>query len=456
MGLSSNLVNTKFDGKSFKDVTQLLNKTETENSRIQIETIEPLRRKIAEFSRSKGFKTANIDRSISSLREKVTTTRTSLQLKEQSVVTLKNKIEQATNDMKVISYNYSNIVNAAYHGLHHLLAHTKDALKSTPTTPEDKNTKSTPVSIHAETLSSKGRIVCVDTNGILLDVVDLPYLQAVRDACMTDLASIKVRLDAANKALKNLQETHATLIPGLVPGPGVTPGRTSTNSTDNVSPVVCAAHKAEECPTCGQTLSSSARTEREREVNNTATSLLSELKAVEACSADLNKRIEQGQSARTAYQKWHDFNDRNRDVSDEVSQAGKLISKMKEDEKVYNSELDRLLLEKKSIEDNDSIIENQHNIALEESLDKLKNSTLLEKKLRMDVDEVSLLSMSMSSILLYSTFFRYFFLVECTRNISSQSKLSTPSLPTPIHLTDIDTLSPSILPPPIDPVPSSL
>jgi transcription elongation factor Elf1 len=410
MGLSSNLVSSKFDGKSFQDISQLLNKTETENSRVQTETIEPLRRKITEFSRSKGFKTANIDRNISSLREKVTTTRTSLLLKEQSVVTLKNKTEQATNDMRVTAYNYTNIVNATYHGLLQMLSNTKDKVKSSPTTPEDKAGRKAPVSMHLETLSNKGRIVCIDSNGVLLDVVDLPYLQAVRDACMTDLASIRVRLDAANKALKNLQDTHVTLIPDTVQGPGVTLGasqvRSGTNSTDstNIAPsTVCAAHKAEECPTCGQTLSSSARTEREREVNITVTSLLLELRVVEACSADLNKRIEQGQSARNLYQKWHDLNDRSKDVLDEVTQAGKLILKMKEDEKVFNSELDRQILEKREIEENDSIIENQNNIALEESLDKLKNSTLLEKKLRMDVDEVWFLHPSWGPQLLYSS-----------------------------------------------------
>lgn len=388
MGLSSNLVNTKFDGKSLKDVSQLLNRTETENSRIQIETIEPLRKKIAEFSQSRGSKMASIDRNINSLREKVTTSKTSIELKEQILVTLNNKILQATNDMKVTSYNYTNIVNAAYHGLFKIPANTKDSLESTTTAATDRGSKTPPVSMHQETLMNKQRIVCVDTTGILLDVVDLPYLQSVRDACMTDLASVRVRLDTANKALVNLQND---LIPASVPGPGVTLGASqvlnSTNSAGMVTPV-CAVHNAVECPTCGQTLSLSARAEREREVVSAAVSLLSERKAVEVRSADLNKRIEQGQSARLAYQKWNDYNDRSRDVSDELLQAGKMITKMKEDDKVYYSELHRLLLEKKGVEDSDSVIENQHSAALEASLEKLKNSTLLEKKLRMDVDEV--------------------------------------------------------------------
>ena len=469
MGLSSTLVSSKFDGKSFQDISQLLNKTESENSRVQTETIEPLRRKITEFSRSKGFKTANIDRNISSLKEKVTTTRTSLLLKEQSVVTLKNKTEQATNDMRVTSYNYTNIVNATYHGLLQMLSNTKDKLKSSPTTPEDKAGKKDPVSMHLETLSNKGRIVCIDSNGVLLDVVDLPYLQAVRDACMTDLASIRVRLDAANKALKNLQDTHVTLIPDTVQGPGVTLGasqvRSGTNSTDstNIAPsTVCAAHKAEECPTCGQTLSSSARTEREREVNITATSLLLELRVVEACSADLNKRIEQGQSARNLYQKWHDLNDRSKDVLDEVTQAGKLILKMKEDEKVFNSELDRQILEKREIEENDSIIENQNNIALEESLDKLKNSTLLEKKLRMDVDEVwfnPFMGPSIALLFLYSFVFRFLsvrlFSANSYQTIIIQSHLLPAFPPSPVQ-SSIQSHSHPHLPSSLNLIPPSL
>ena len=232
------------------------------------------------------------------------------------------------------------------------------------------------------------------------------------DACLTDLAGVIVRLDAAKKSMKNLDEgvdvealggtdlisMSFAAVKGLFKPSNANSNDSNSSSISSSSSssgsggsVPCSVHNTEECPTCGQALSPDALGKRITEVASSIISLQKELRATQDRCNDAKRRLESSIKAEALRSESNTYVGRYADCLIQIGKNEALIADIASNEKIYQAEIVEWKHEKMKIEEGDNLMELQMNGSIDLAEKKLQALNLLEQKLRTDIDEVCLL-----------------------------------------------------------------
>ena len=362
MGRSSDEVNEKFRGENLNDLMNRLNTTIKNNELIKVEKIEPLSKILLESARNRGIRTVNLDRNITNAREKYTLSKAALNSYTENKKSFVHRLSVINQHMSSMSLNYSAAVSAAYNDLF------------IPNDSLDSNQKSTtiPLPLNIKCIEKGIPISCSDPFGNLLDVSNVQYLQALQDLSLSNLASVNVSVTTNEKSLKNLLTVNSD---------------DNSNLRDNKLKL-CEIHTLEQCPTCGQELSSNQLHLREIELRNILVTQQIELKSLQIKNTDIKRRYDLSVRAKSIYDQWYGLQDRKKELLIDINNNDELIRNIENDEKNHENELNAILIEKTKIQNEDSMKENLVTAQIEEAESNLKNSVILELKLRTDVEEV--------------------------------------------------------------------
>ena len=416
MGRSSDMMNSKFLGESLKDVNFRLNQTIDEISSIKSNEIEPLKKSLLELAKSRGSKTGSLERNITITTERLKSAKTSINASQDSIRNINQRLTSIVQQMNKAGANYTVTVNAAFLGL------PMDNNDEGPKRPNgsysqadltcttiDSNTP-TATSNYQSLSPSYEQIVSTAMTGELRQALFTTDFQRRNDACVTDLAGVTVLLATAMKTMKNLDvgvdadtesgmdlisRSSASVKNYLKP---VNTSITTTASNSSIgsgdssnsssSTVPCSVHSAEQCPTCGQALSPDALDRRIAEVASSITSLQRELRTTQDKSNDAKRRLDLSIRAEALRSESNVHVGRQNDCITQIGKNEALIAEISSNERIYQAEILEWIKEKKKIEDEDNLMENQTNALIEIAEKKLQSLNLLEQKLRSDVDEV--------------------------------------------------------------------
>ena len=375
MGRSTDHVNEKFRGENLNDLINRLNITIKNNELIKVEIIEPLRKILLDSARNKGLKTINLDRNITNAREKYTLSKAALNSYIENKKNFVHKLSVINQHMSSMSLNFSATISAAYNELfiHHYLSEINERLPNIP------------VPLNIKCIEEGIPISCSDPFGNLLDVSNVQYLQALHELSLSTLVAVNVSVTTNEKSLKNLL---------------------STISDDNVQEnklKLCDIHTLEQCPTCGQELSSQQLHSRELELRNILDTLHIELKSFQIKNSDIKRRYDLSVRAKSMYDQWYGLQDRKKELLIDINDNDELIRNVDNEEKNYENQLNSILIEKTKIQNEDNMKESMITAKIEEAENNLKNSVILESKLRTDVEEVR--SVVFFQKLLYPSYF---------------------------------------------------
>ena len=360
MGRSTDHVNEKFRGENLNDLINRLNITIKNNELIKVEIIEPLRKILLDSARNKGLKTINLDRNITNAREKYTLSKAALNSYIENKKNFVHKLSVINQHMSSMSLNFSAAINAAYNELYiqHYSLETNERLPNIP------------VPLNIKCIEKDIPISCSDPFGNLLDVSNVQYLQALQELSLSTLAAVNVSVKTNEKSLKNLLSTS------------------SDDILQDNKLKLCDIHTLEQCPTCGQELSSHQLHSRELELRNILDTLHIELKSLQIKNADIKRRYDLSVRAKSMYDQWYGLQDRKKELLIDINDNDELIRNVDNEEKNYENQLNSILIEKTKIQHEDNMKESMITAKIEEAENNLKNSVLLESKLRTDVEEV--------------------------------------------------------------------
>jgi hypothetical protein len=217
--------------------------------------------------------------------------------------------------------------------------------------------------------------------------VNLSVFQALQEQALSDLAAVEVQISTAKVALGRLQELNSAPTDAAAQA-GVKGIKAATKKAESDN--VCDAHKAEQCPTCGQELLPEARAAREKEVIATLATLRTERETLNGKVEDCRRRLDQATRAKAISEQIRSLNDREKEAkseltgleaaaanrTDEANRLGKEIA-------VRESLRTRILQE---IADK----ETEMTESLHDAETKLKSLQEEENKLRRTIDEVRL------------------------------------------------------------------
>lgn len=424
MGRSSDMMNSKFSGESLKDVTLRLNQTIDEISNMKSSEIEPLKKSLLDLARSRGSKTGSLERNITITTERLKSAKTTINASQDSIRNISLRVSSITQQLFRVSANYTVAVNSAFQGLpvdnndegpdRPNGSYTQADLTHTPAIDSEASTAASPAYQSTEQSSSSPLPMAIGELKLALFTSDF---QRRYDACLTDLAGVTVRLDAAKKSMKNLDEgvdvealggttdlisMSFNAVKGLFKPSNVTSNdsnNSSSSSSSKESSVPCSVHNTEECPTCGQALSPDALGKRITEVASSIISLQQELRTTQDRCNDAKKRLENSIRAEALRSESSNYVGRYADCMIQIGKNEALIADIASNEKIYQSEIIDWENEKMKIEEGDNSMERQMNGSIDLAEKKLQTLNLLEQKLRTDIDEVCLLLQLISHIL---------------------------------------------------------
>lgn len=415
MGRSSDMMNTKFSGESLKDVTLRLNQTIDEILNMKSSEIEPLKTSLLDLARSRGSKTGSIERNITISTERLKNSKTTINASQDSIRNINQRVSSITQQLFRVSANYTVAVNSAFQGL------PVDGNDEGPDRPSGNFTQAylthTPtVDLESSTASSAYQSSDQSSLPMAIGELKLALLssdfQRRYDACLTDLAGVTVRLDAAKKSMKNLDEgvdvetlggtdlisKSFEAVKGLFKPSSSTSNDSNSSSSINSSSgsgsgssVPCSVHNTEECPTCGQALSPDALGKRITEVASSIISLQKELRATQDRCNDAKRRLENSIKAEALRSESNTYVGRYADCLIQIGKNEALIAEIANNEKIYQTEIADWKNEKMKIEEGDNLKEQQMNGSIDLAEKKLQTLNFLEQKLRTDIDEVCFL-----------------------------------------------------------------
>ena len=425
MGRSSDMMNSKFSGESLKDVTLRLKQTIEEISNMKSSEIEPLKKSLLDLARSRGSKTGSLERNITITTERLKSAKTTINASQDSIRNITQRVSSITQQLFRVSANYTVAVNSAFQGLpvdnndegpgRPNGSYTQADLTHTPAI--DSETSTAP-SAYQSTEQSSFSPLPMAIGELKLALLTSDF-QRRYDACLTDLAGVTVRLDAAKKSMKNLDEgvdvealggttdlisMSFNAVKGLFKPSSPTSvdsnssSGSSSSSGSNGNAVPCSVHNTEECPTCGQALSPDALGKRITEVASSIISLQQELRSTQDRCNDAKKRLESSIKAEVLRSESSNYVGRYADCMIQIGKNEALIADIASNEKIYQSEIIHWENEKMKIEEGDNSMERQMNGSIDLAEKNLHTLNLLEQKLRTDIDEVCLLLQSLSHI----------------------------------------------------------
>ena len=394
MGRSSDHLNQKFHGENLTILMNRLNVTIKNNELIKIEKIEPLRKILFESARNIGLKTIDLDRNITNSKEKCNLSKAALNSNIDIKKNLLQKLSIINQHMNTTSSNFSSIITSVYHELYiqHISSNNNEKISN----------NNLPQNIMC--IEKGDPVICSDPFGNLLDVSNVQYLQILQENSLSDLATMSVSVTTNEKALENLLSLNSDVYSISSSTEKIINNvrdannenydeNKNENKNENGSDrrsKSCVTHSVEQCPTCGQELSSNQLIEREIELKKVLQSLQIELKLLQIKNSDIKRRYDLSTRAKLMYEQWYGLQDRKKELLIDINNSDNLIVNMKNDEIKYENELNVFLTEKVRIEDENKVTENLQTAQMEEAENNLKNYTLLEMKLRNDLEEVSL------------------------------------------------------------------
>lgn len=400
------MMNSKFSGESFRDVTLRLNQTVDKISNIKSSVIEPLRRSLLELARSKGSKTGTLERNITINTERLKGIKASINSSQESVRITNQRLVSMVQQFNRTGANYTAAVNAAFLGLpldenDSGPAHPRFNLSQADLTMpwgalDESFSSSTSSSSLLSMPPSSDPSASAAPIGQLRVALDSSDFRRRYDVCVADLAGVTVRLAAAKKSLNNLEvndgptNTSTSTISSLfksVTGTGSNDNSNNSSSSSS-STAQCSAHRVEECPTCGQELSPDALAKRITEVSSSVFSLQRELRAAQDRIDDAKRRLDLSLRAEALLIESNTTFGRCNECLSQIEKYQTSVAEISSNEKAYQNEIVEWSNAKKKIEEEDNLMESKTNASAELAEKQLQDLNALEQKLRIDVEEV--------------------------------------------------------------------
>ena len=401
------MMNSKFSGESFRDVTLRLNQTVDKISNIKSSVIEPLRRSLLELARSRGSRTGTLERNITINTERLKGIKASINSSQESIRITNQRLVSMVQQFNRTGANYTAAVNSAFLGLpldenDSGPGHPRFNLRQADLTkPSSAIEESLPTST-SSSLSmppSSDPLASAATIGQLRVALDSSDFRRRYDVCVADLAGVTVRLAAAKKSLNNLEvndgptnksvSTISTFFKSVT-GTGNNDNNSSSgsSSSSSSSTAPCSAHRVEECPTCGQELSPDALAKRITEVSSSVFSLQRELRAAQDRIDDAKRRLDLSLRAEALLIESNTTFGRCNECLSQIEKYETLVSEISSNEIAYQNEIAEWSSAKKKIEEEDNLMETKTNASAELAEKQLQDLNALEQKLRIDVEEV--------------------------------------------------------------------
>jgi hypothetical protein len=404
MGRSSEMMNSKFSGESLRDVTLRLNQTVDKINNIKSSVIEPLRKSLLELARSRGSKTGTLERNITINTERLKGLKASINSSQESIRITNQRLVSMVQQFNRIGANYTVAVNSAFLGLPldendsgpgHPRFNLSQADLTMPSSDLNEYFSSSTSSSTSSSLSmppSSDPLASAATIGQLRVALDSSDFRRRYDVCVADLAGVTVRLAAAKKSLNNLEvndgPTNTSTSTVSSSFKSITDTGSNDNNSSSSSAAPCSAHRAEECPTCGQELSSDALAKRITEVSSSVFSLQRELRAAQDRIDDAKRRLDLSLRAEALLIESNTTFGRCNECLSQIEKYETLVSEISSNEKAYQNEIAEWSNAKKKIEEEDNLMESKTNASAELAEKQLQDLNALEQKLRVDVEEV--------------------------------------------------------------------